>query len=238
MGLKELGTGFTGGPTNGPEKQGQLFEVTRFPEEEPYRIVSLRELKVDSEQDLEDYYRLLAHPANREHFSNPPTDPNNLKEKLTRDNTHAYLAEDTLGKVVGAGGINDAQPGEHDHWLVKAAVDPELQGKGLGKQLLVRLIEEAFTTKTSYDTDRAKLVASIIRNVKGWERMPGLLEQLGFRPLHIMLNEVDVYVQEEKKTVKKPTERWELSKDDWMRIRRRKEISQMLKPPNSHIDAA
>jgi GNAT superfamily N-acetyltransferase len=219
------------GATNGTEEQGKLFEVARFPEQECYRIVSLRELDLGSEQDLTSYCRLLTHPDNREHFSNPPTDSNNLKEKLTRDSTHAYLAENMLGKVVGAGGLNDAQPGEHDHWLVKAAVDPELQGRGLGKQLLVRLIEEAFTTKTSYSTDRAKLVASIIRNVKGWERMPDLLEQLGLRPLHIMLNEVDVYVQEEGRTVKQPTERWEISKNDWMRIRRRKEISQMLQPP-------
>lgn len=211
--------------------QTSTHEGIGFSEQERYRIVSLRELKVENEQDLKDFYRLLTDPANIEHFSSPPTDPENLKQKLIRDSTRAYLAEDMSGRVVGAGGINDAEEGQHDHWVVKVAVDPSVQGKGIGKQLVARLVEEAFTTKTSDGRDRRKLDASIIRNVDGWWRMPRILENLGFRPLHIMLNEVDVYVQEAGRTVKKPTERWELRKDDWMRTRRRKEISQILQPP-------
>jgi len=94
--------------------------------------------------------------------------------------------------------------------------------------LLVRLIEEAFTTKTSYGTDRTKLDASIIRNVRGWGRMPRLLENLGFRPLHIMLAEVDVYERSTGKTAKKPTERWEIMKTDWIARRQKADIRRIL----------
>lgn len=195
---------------------------------EIYTIKALREIDLRNEKDLEDFFTLLTHPDNITHFSNPPTDPNNLKEKLVRDETHAYLAEDILGKVVGGGGINDAPEGEHDHWLVKVVVDPTFQGKGMGKQLIAQLTEKAFFTKTSKGRERTKLDAAIIRNVKGWERMPRILEQLGFRPLHILLQQVDVFEQHIGEVVKKPTERWEIRKDDWMRIRRRKDISNIL----------
>lgn len=204
-----------------------MHEGINFSEEERYRIVVLRELNLESEQDLNSYFKLLTYPDNIEHFSNPPTDTENLKQKLAHDSTHAYLAENMLGEVVGGGGINDAPEGEHDHWLVKVVVDPAFQGKGSGKQLVAQLAEKAFFTKTHTGKDRTKIDAAIIRNVRGWERMPRILEQLDFRPLHILLQQVDV--QEQGETVKKPTERWELRKDDWMRLRRTHSVQQLLK---------
>ena len=71
---------------------------------------------------------------------------------------------------------------------------------------------------------------SIIRDVEGWPRMPHILQNLGFRPLHIMLDEVDVYVQEAGKTVKKPTERWEIRKADWTARKRMGDVKRMLTP--------
>ena len=204
-------------------------EGASSPEQEHYRIASLRELNLGSEQDLSDYFRLLTHPDNIEHFSNPPTDTENLKQKLVHDSTHAYLAENMLGEVVGGGGINDAPEGEHDHWLVKIVVDPKSQSRGLGKQLVAQLVEKAFSAKTPDGRDRTKIDAAVIRNVRGWERMPRILEQLGFRPLHILLQQVDV--QEQGAIVKKPTERWELTKDDWVRKRRTATIKNVIHPP-------
>lgn len=198
-----------------------------FSEEERYQIVALRELNLESEQDLDNYFRLLTHPDNIEHFSNPPTDAENLKQKLVHDSTHAYMAENILGEVVGGGGINDAPEGENDHWIVKVVVDPEFQGRRLGKQLVAQLTEKAFFTKTPDGRDRTKIDAAVIRNVRGWERMPRILEQLGFRPLHILLQQVDVL--EQGMIVKKPTERWELRKDDWTRVRRTSSVQQLLK---------
>lgn len=197
-------------------------------EVERYTVVRLRPLDRENESDLKAYFELLTHPKNREHFASPPKDYLNLRDKLNWDDTKVYLAENSQGEIVGGGGINDAEEGQHDHWLVKAAVDPDLQERGIGKQMLALLIEEAFTTKTSYDTDRTKLDASVIRDVEGWWRMPRLLQSLGFRPLHIMLNEVDIYVQELGKTVRKPTERWEIMKEDWGRVKRRSDVRNIV----------
>lgn len=199
-------------------------------EAERYSVVRLRPLDRESESDLKAFFELLTDTNNVEHFANPPTDYLNLRDKLTRDDTKVYLAENRQQEIVGGGGINDAAEREHDHWLVKVAVNPSFQGKGMGKQLVARLIEEAFTTKSRYGTDRTKLDASVIRNVEGWWRMPRILENLGFRPLHIMLDEVDVYVQETGKTVKKPTERWEIRKPDWTARKQLAAVKRLLTP--------
>jgi len=233
MGGKErVGTPATG-TTNGVEEQGKLFEVTPFPEQERYRIASLRELNIESERDLEDYYRLLTHPDNREHFSNPPVSTSDLKQKLIRDSTRAYLAEDISGRVIGAGGVNDAAEGEHDHFLIKIVVDPESQGKGEGKKLVVLLTDKAFSTRTNDGRVREKLDAAVIEGVQGWERMPHILDSLGFHFRSRLPRQVDVYDRTEDKVVRKPTQRWEIERDEWMRTKRRKEISQMLQPPTT-----
>lgn len=191
--------------------------------EERNKLVSLREIDLENLQDLQWYFELLAHPDNRDHFASPPTSALNLKGKLVRDNTHAYLAENAFGEIIGAGGINDAAEGEHDHFLVKVVMKPELQGQGKGRQLIVNLIEKAFSTKTSDGRDREKLDAAIIREIPGWDRMPHILSRLGFNPVSILQNQVDVVV--EGRTIRKDVERWEIKREDWMRVRRRQEIS-------------
>lgn len=193
---------------------------------ERYSVVRLREFDPQNEADLNIYFRLLTDPLNISHFSSPPKDPEDLKQKLERDKTHAYLAENINGEVIGAGGINDASEGEHDHFLVKVVVDPELQGRGVGRILVIQLIEKAFSTKTTDGRERTKLDAAIIRNVPGWDRMPHILEQLGFQPKQILLRQVDVLDQEKEEVVRKSTERWEIMKEEWMRIRRRVGIAQ------------
>lgn len=211
-------------------------EGASFVEQECYRIVRLRELDVLNEKDLRAYFMLLTHPANREHFSSPPTDIDDLQYKLKRDGTHAYLAENMLGEIVGAGGINDAAAGEHDHFLVKIVVDPQLQSKGegqgkdVGKQLVVHLTEKAFFTRASDGRQRLKLDAAIIEGVSGWERMPHILEILGFHFRSRLPGQVDVYDPRLQRTIRRPTVRWEIERDEWMSIRRRKEISQILQP--------
>lgn len=188
---------------------------------ERYSVVRLREFDPQNEADLDIYFRLLTDPLNISHFSSPPKNPEDLKQKLERDKTHAYLAENINGEVIGAGGINDASEGEHDHFLVKAVVDSELQGKGVGRMLVIQLIEKAFFTKTTDGRERTKLDAAVIRNVPGWDRMPHILEQLGFQPKQILLRQVDVLDQESEEVVRKSTERWEIMREDWMRVRRR-----------------
>jgi len=206
-------------------------------ETERYSLRSLRELGLENEQDLSDYHRLLVHPLNIEHFANPPRDPQDLRQRLIRDNTHAYLSDNMLGQTLFGGGINDAAESEHDHFLVKVVVDPDFQGRGrnpdfrgesTGRQGLVMLIEEAFTTLTNDGRERIKLDAAVIRHVNNWDRMPRLLISLGFRPVSILLDQVDVFIQREARRVRKPTERWELRREDWRALRQLQAIHQIL----------
>lgn len=236
MGIQhETASQFSGDAiNNGNGIEDQLLEEIIPGEERIYRIVSLRELNLESERDMDAYFALLSHKDNVEHFGNPPVDAPDLKRKLERDNTHAYVAEDQSGNIVGVGGINDAAEGEHDHFLVKIVVDPQFQSKGvgqgedIGKQLVVLLTEKAFFTRASDGRQRFKLDAAIIEGVPGWERMPHILESLGFNFRSKLPRQVDVYDSTEERVVRKSTQRWEIERDEWMRTRRKKETSQML----------
>lgn len=210
-------------------------------EQERYRIASLRELDLESETDLDAYFKFLTHDDNIEHFGNPPVDVNDLKRKLLRDNTHAYIAEDQEGTIVGAGGINDAAEGEHDHFLVKIVVDPQLQSKGVGqgkdvgRQLAIQLTEKAFYTKASDGRTRFKLDAAIIEGVAGWERMPHILENLGFHFRSRLPGQADVYDPTLQRVVRRPTVRWEIEREEWMRVRRRVDIKDMLQQQSQYL---
>ena len=204
---------------------------------ERFTLVPLRELDLENEGDMDDYFQLLTHTNNIEHFGNPPLDAKDLKRKLLRDRTHAYIAENKLGEIVGAGGINDAAEGEHDHFLVKVVVDPNLQtkpddpsthGRHVGKQLIVQLIDKAFSTKASDGRTRFKVDAAIIEGVPGWERMPYILESLGFHFRSRLPGQVDVYDPRLQRTIRRPTFRWEIEREEWMRSRRRTDIRNIL----------
>ena len=138
------------------------------------------------------------------------------------------------GRVIGAGGINDAAEGEHDHFLVKVVVDPDYQskedirGRHVGRQLIIQLTEKAFHTKASDGRTRFKLDAAIIEGVPGWERMPHILENLGFHFRSRLPGQVDVYDPRLQRTVRRPTVRWEIEREEWMRARRRTDIKNML----------
>lgn len=168
-------------------------------------------------------FRLLTDPLNISHFSSPPKSPEDLKQKLERDKTHAYLAENINGEVIGAGGIDDAAEGQHDHFLVKVVVHPDYKGKGIGRQLVIALTDMAFSTPAVTITatgerkerERIKLDAAIIRYVEGWDIMPRLLSDLGYRFVHFLPNQVDIIEQSTGNTVIKPTERYEIGREEW-----------------------
>lgn len=212
----------------------QIGSLENPSSEERWRIRGLRELNLESEQDMNDYFRLLKHPLNVDHFSSPPKDVLDLKNKLLRDKTHAFLAVNGLGQVVGAGGINDAEEAQHDHFLVKVVVDPDyqstehIQGRHVGKQVVILLIEKAFYTRASDGRTRLKLDAAIIEGVPGWERMPHILENLGFHFRSRLPVQVDVYDSSLEKIIRKPTVRWEIEREEWMRVRRRTDIRSVL----------
>ena len=191
--------------------------------QEQYTLAPLRELDLENESELSSYFEMLTHPDNIKHFSSPPENPADLKLKLVRDRTHAYLAENMLGEIVGAGGINDAPEGEHDHFLVKIVVHPDYKGKGVGRQLVTALTDIAFSTPAVTITatgerkerERIKLDAATIRYVEGWDIMPRLLSSLGYRFVHFLPNQVTVKDRNTGEEVLRPTERYEISREDW-----------------------
>lgn len=193
-------------------------------EQKRYTISKLRALELQNNRDLKAYFRLLTAKENVVHFSNPPVDTEDLKRKLIRDRTHAYLAINQEGTVVGAGGINDAiEKTEHDHFLVKVAVHPEYQGRGLGRKLVSELTDIAFLTPAvmvgadgeQTERERIKLDAAVIRDIEGWDRMPRVLRSLGYRFVHFLPNQVTVRDYNTGIEALKPTERWEISRGDW-----------------------
>lgn len=205
-------------PTN-PETRGSREKYTL--------VLPLRELDVYNERDMDAYFQLLTHPDNIEHFSNPPVNGVDLRRKLLRDHTHAYIAENMLGEIVGAGGINDAAESEHDHFLVKVVLHPDYKGKGIGKQLVIALTDIAFSTPATIirtgrrriERERIKLDAAIIRDVKDWDKMPRLLRNLGYRFVHFLPDQVTIKEQSTGLNVIKPTERYEITREEWL-IRR------------------
>lgn len=191
--------------------------------QERYALTPLRELDLENESDLTAYFKLLTHPSNIQHFSGPPKDTADLKRKLERDRTRAYIAENMVGEIVGAGGIDDAAEYEHDHFLVKVVVNPDCQGKGIGRQLVIALTDMAFSTKAvtitataeRFERERIKLDAAVIRDVEGWDRMPRLLRSLGYKFIHLLENQVTITEQSTGREVIKPTERYEIGREDW-----------------------
>lgn len=181
---------------------------------EPGRKVTLRRADLQSEEDMRIFYGLLTAPSNKFHLASPPKDTEDLRKKLEKDGTEVYLAQDQQGRVIGAGGINDAEEGQHDHWLVKVVIDPRCQNKGLGTVVTSQLIEKAFTTKDRYGRDRRKISAAVIKGVPGWERMVIVLAKLGFRLVGDLETQVDVPVRFHT-VFTMPTQRFELTRSAW-----------------------
>jgi len=190
---------------------------------EKYTLAPLRELDLENESDLTAYFQMLTHPANIQHFSGPPKNTDDLKRKLEHYRTHTYIAENMLGEIVGAGGIDDAAESEHDHFLVRAVVNPDYQNRGIGRQLVVALTDIAFSTPAVMvgadgerrERERIKLDVAVIRYVEGWDRMPRILSGLGYRFVHFLPNQVTVKDRNTEIEILRPTERYEISRGDW-----------------------
>jgi GNAT superfamily N-acetyltransferase len=128
-----------------------------------------------------------------------------------------------LGEIVGAGGINDAAESEHDHFLVRAVVNPDYQNRGIGRQLVVALTNIAFLIPAvtfsvdgeRRERERIKLDVAVIRYVEGWDRMPRILSGLGYRFVHFLPNQVTVKDGNTGLEIVRPTERYEISREDW-----------------------
>ncbi len=195
--------------------QQEIGNLSHGEAQERYTLVPLRELDLESESDLTAYFQMLTHPSNIEHIISPPEDVEDLKRKLVRDETFTYIAENMLGEIVGAGGINDASQGEHDHFMVKVVVSPDYKGTDIEKNLFAALTDKAFTTSARDERERLKLDIAVIRDVNDWDRVPRILRELGYNFRSFLPNQVDVFDQRLGKIEIKPTERWEIESEEW-----------------------
>lgn len=206
-----------------PEIVGNTNIEHNNKESERYRLRPLRELDLENERDMTAYFQLLTHPDNIEHFANPPVDHQDLKRKLLRDHTHAYIAEIQDGTIVGGAGINDAAESEHDHFIVKVVIDSNYKGKGFGKKMIIELTDKAFSTPAvtytvegeQRERERIKLDVAVIRDIEGWDIMPRILRSLGYRFASLKENQVTIKERETGQEVTKPVETYEISREDW-----------------------
>ena len=198
--------------------------------QERYALAPLRELNLENESDLNAYYQMLTHPSNIEHVESPPEDSADLKRKLLSNATFTYVAENMLGEIVGAGGIKDAEEGQHNHRLVRVVVHPDHKGTNIEKNVLSALTDKAFATSARDERERIKLEMSVVRDVDDFHRILPILEDLGFRPLHIVLNQVDAFDQRLGQIVVKPIERWEIMRETWLM---KKAVGEKVDEPQS-----
>lgn len=213
-----------------PYEYEKLTDALRF------RIDSVKELSTQaSERMFADYVSFLNDPKNRRHFSDPPTTSEELRELCQQRGLHPLIALNIFGEVVGGATIRDAAPNQHDHFLELFVINPNLQLRGAGKELLDQVLDWAAQTKAvdkfgQLTRVRYKLDASIIGEVEGWEKMQSILDKTGFYFISRLPEEVDIpkltregrMILDEKGqliTERKPTLRWEIKLDEWRKKR-------------------
>lgn len=205
----------------GPQVDIFAVQRDRDPVEEQYSLMPLREIDLrrksemtdgeweQSMQDITAFHKMLTDPENVRHFANPPLNPADLRRKLLHDGTHTYVEENRQGVIVSAGGINDAEPGQHDHFLVKVVAHPEYQGKKIGTKTVIKLTDTGFGTKTRDGRIRDKLDLAIIVGPDGWNRMEGIADHLGYQFRSRLPRQVDVGEN------RYPTVRYEIQREEW-----------------------
>ena len=189
-------------------------------------VSDVREMDFTNTEELQRFVELLNSPDNKPHFAGPPASVEELSEMALNRSHHFLSATNSFGEVIGGMLIEDAPPGQHDHWLRLAVVDPELQspapgiGYGVGKAMLRKGIDWAATTPTYYGRRRYKLDASVIMGVKGWIKMQHILmRKLAFQVRMILPNQVDFENPKTGITSRKSTKRFELNLDMWRSLR-------------------
>lgn len=177
--------------------------------------------------DLTAYTRFLSHSSNRLHFDNPPRNPRDMLHRWNMPGRYPLVAVNKLGEPIGGITIADAEVDQNDHWITKVVVDPKLQNRKIGFQILFHGVEWAFTHLDMRGEPRKKLDTSVIMMVKGWERMYTLLRKLGFDPRMLLPDQVKVRLSQKREVVAEqservednPTLRFELEEWKWRYIK-------------------
>ena len=185
-------------------------------EDSLFALASIQEMNLDDPAETGAFVSFLNNVANREHFTNPPSTIEELRSMFNIAGVHPLVARNIRGDIVGGAAIFDAPRTEHDHVLRFIVIDPRMQNRGLGRQMLTQVIDWAFREPASDGRMRMKLDVNVIEGVSGWERMTNLLESLHFTHMMRLPQEVDVFSVELGVMVTRATHRWELMRNNWV----------------------
>lgn len=200
-------------------------EVTAFSGESAERQrprVSVREMNMNNEDEMQRYINFLNTPENRIHFSNPPANIKELRALERRDNTHILAGLNQTGEIIGGLVLEDARAPQNDHMLSLVVVDPSNQNQGLGTDMMREAIDWAAIQLTFDGRMRHKLDLAIILGVKGWEKMESIASKLGFEGRHRLPEQIDIEVRKPDGSLaieRKATRRYELMLERWRYIR-------------------
>jgi RimJ/RimL family protein N-acetyltransferase len=242
---RERARGFVGGLLESFQRIGRPTEA-----EKPVGAITVRKMDLRNPRETQSYVNFLMDERNRHHFADPPESVEDLRRRAkespgTHFLTGTIVETDESGnkfeRFVGGAAIEDnSDPKQHDHWIGLFVVDPERQGQGLGKKLLLQTIEWGFNNLTYHKRPRRKLDISVIldadelRRVVGEEalnneikmreaikklkeekhpsvRMIQLADFFDFRPVSVLFDEFDAA----NKAEPQPTARFELTAKYW-----------------------
>lgn len=157
----------------------------------PIGSVHVREINLDNDVEMQTVIGFWNHEKNSNHFATPPRNIDELKKEASEPWSHFLVATalerqsageggmlfpegKIVEKIVGAAEVSDnRKPNEHDHWIGLVVVDPDMQGQGLGKRVLLETMEWAFGHQTFDRRPRRKLDISIMLDADEIRAFPG-----------------------------------------------------------------
>ena len=148
---------------------------------EPRLHYSLSEVEKGDEDSQWEVISILNSRLNREHFANPYQSVEEVQQTIENPNMHILALKDN-GRIIGTTTIADTTYPQHDHFILLFAINENLQGRGLGKEMIKQTLEWSYATKSGDNRERLSMHAATAMLVPGWERMYNLLRRADFEP--------------------------------------------------------
>lgn len=161
----------------------------------PLGVVRVREMDFGSESEMQTVINYWKDDRNRFHFATPPRTIEELQREASKPQNHFLVAtvldKESVGqggmlfpegkiieRIVGAAQVQDnTEVNQNDHWIGLVVINPDRQGQGLGKRVLLETMEWAFGNQTFDRRPRLKLDISVmldadeIRGFSGGEKV-------------------------------------------------------------------
>lgn len=158
--------------------------------QEQVQVALLRELEP---RDLPTLLEWFHHPNIREHFASTPHTVEELGQEYAEPGNHNYIAENTLGEVVGVFTFRDnLSAGSRNGHLERVAIAPHLQNKGIGSQMVRQALEIAFSAQ---EHNYYKVNLGVVTDIKDWERTKHVYEKMGFGEVGVWRKHVVTQVE-------------------------------------------